>query len=128
MYADTHKHAKEDLDKLWENNPAAAAEIQVLIEELQRDPDAIDKLTTRGDNNVGGATINVKDWKSMRLKGNVWRFRAIDTPATGYRVIYIYHWESRHLCFLAIADKDNFDYDNHSSELNKRIIADVQAF
>lgn len=127
MHADIHDHAREDLDRVWESDPRAAAVIEVLMEQLQLDPDVVDKLTSYGDNRINNVTVNVKPWQGLLSTGNFWRFRAIETAATGYRVIYVYHWQTRQLVFLAVVDKDDgFNYDDHSSDIIKRIISDAR--
>lgn len=127
IHVDVHHHAKEDLDLIWESNPEAAATVLVVLEQLEADPKAIDKLTTYGDNNAGATLINVKPWQSMRKKADLWRFRALDTPATSYRVIYGYQWQTRQLCVLAVVHKEEFDYDELNSPLALRIITDWRA-
>lgn len=121
---DIHVHADQDLDRLWENDPEAAAAVHAALEQLEADPKFIDKLTTYGNNNLGQSSISVKRWESARGKGNLWRFRVLDTPATEYRVVYGYHWQTRQLCVLAIAHKEEFDYDNHNSGIAQRVLAD----
>lgn len=127
MHVDVHVHAQDDLDLIWEKEPEAAATIHVVLEQLEADPRAIDKLTTHGDNVVGDTTVNVKHWQAIRRKADLWRFRALDTPATSYRVIYGYQWQTQQLCVLAIVHKEEFDYDDLDSDLARRIIADWRA-
>lgn len=127
IHVDVHDHAEEDLDLIWESDPEAAATILSTLEQLEADPKVIDKLTTHGDNVVGTSLINVKQWQSMRKKADLWRFRALDTPATSYRVIYGYQWQTHQLCVLAIVHKENFDYDDLNSPLAFRILADWRA-
>jgi mRNA-degrading endonuclease RelE of RelBE toxin-antitoxin system len=127
VHLDIHTHADEDLDRLWETDPNAAAAVQVVLEQLEADPKAIDKLTTYGDNVIGRNRVNVKPWETAKKKGNLWRFRVFDTPATSYRVVYGYHWQTRQICVLAIIHKDKFDYDDLSNSLAQRILADWRA-
>lgn len=120
-----HDHAKADILRISVTNKLAAAQILVILEQLKIDPyTTIDKLTTHGNNNIGGFLLNVKAWEATKGIANLWRFRALDTPATGHRIIYGYHWQTQQLCVLAIVDKDNYDYDDLTSEINQRIIAD----
>ena len=56
MHLDVHDHAVADLDQLWQADPAAAAAVEVVIEQLEADPNFLDKLTTRGPNSVGKAS------------------------------------------------------------------------
>jgi len=127
IHVDVHIHAKEDLDLIWESDPEAAATTLAVLEQLEADPKAIDKLTTYGDNDVGAMLINVKPWQKMRKKTDLWRFRILDTPATSYRVIYGYQWQTRQLYVLAIVHKEKFNYDDLNGALALRILADWRA-
>jgi mRNA-degrading endonuclease RelE of RelBE toxin-antitoxin system len=127
MHIDIHDSAQLDLDALWEKNPEAAAIVAVTLETLEADPQAIDKLTTRGDVDIGAARSNIKSWSTAGRSRNLWRLRILDTPATIYRIVYGYHWQTRQLCALAVVNKDEFDYDNHDSEIVKRIFRDWAA-
>jgi mRNA-degrading endonuclease RelE of RelBE toxin-antitoxin system len=124
MHIDIHKHALLDIQLLKSVNKQAAAAVLVTLELLEDDPKAIDKLTTRGDNFIDIYRLNVKRWESAKRVGNLWRFRILDTPATSYRIVYGYHWQTRQLCVLAVVHKEEFDYDNLDSEISKRILAD----
>jgi len=127
MHIDIHDNAQLDLDALWEKDPEAAATVAVVLETLEADPKAIDKLTTQGDVDIGAARSNIKPWGSATRSRNLWRFRILDTPATSYRVVYGYHWQTRQLCVLAVVHKEEFDYDDHDSEIIKRIFSDWSA-
>lgn len=127
MHIDVHHHAQGDLDLIWESEPEAAATVLAVLEQLEADPKMIDKLTTHGDNSLGATLINVKQWQGMRRKADLWRFRALDTPATSYRVIYGYQWQTQQLCVLAIVHKEKFNYDDLNSHLALRILADWRA-
>lgn len=131
MHIDITTGARDDLDSVWEDNPEAAATITAMLEQLQADPKLLDKLTTKGENTVGGYRINVKPWEKAKPQGNLWRFRILDTPATSHRIIYGYHWQTRQLCIFAIVSKDmpleEFDYDNLNSDIAKRVLADWNA-
>lgn len=118
-----HFNAAADLRQLWEDDRNAAAAVAVVLEQLGADPNAIDILTTFGNNNAGTHRINVRTWESARGLGNLWRFRVLDTPATNYRVVYGYHWQTRQLCVLAVVLKTEFDYELNS-DIAKRILAD----
>ncbi|MBI3344135.1 MAG: hypothetical protein HY028_04650 [Gammaproteobacteria bacterium] len=124
MHLDIHQNAAQDLRDLRVVNPGAAAAVTVALEQIQVDPKAIDKLTTFGNNTVGAARLNIKRWESVRGQGNLWRFRVLDTPATVYRIVYGYHWQTRQICVLAVAHKEKFDYDDLNSDLARRILAD----
>lgn len=124
MHVDVTLNATADLRKLRAKDPAAAAAILVAFQQIQVDPRAIDKLLTHGNSFVGSQTLNIKKWERMQRMGNLWRFRILDTPATNYRVVYGYHWQTRQICILAVVHKGEFDYDDTESDLSQRILAD----
>ena len=124
MHIDVHLHASQDLRKIRLVAPDAAAAVLVALEQFQADPEAIEKMTTYGNNVVGSTHLNVKPWESAKARGNLWRFRVLDTPATVYRVVYGYHWQTRQICVLAVVHKEEFDYDDLNSEIARRILAD----
>ncbi|NTV93961.1 MAG: hypothetical protein HGA75_00905 [Thiobacillus sp.] len=127
MHIDIHDHAKQDLRAIKAIDPSAVAAVLVALEQIQADPRAIDLMTTYGNNVVGTVRLSLKPWESAKGIGNLWRFRMLDSPATVYRVVYGYHWQTRQICVLAVVHKDTFDYDNLSSDLAKRIFADWRA-
>ena len=123
MHIDVHVHAKEDLDRLWRGNRGAAAKVVAVLQEMQADPNLVEKLTRHGDSVVGAAHLNVKRWQKAKPVGSLWRFRILDSPATSHRVVYGYHYQTRQLCVLAVVHKDEFDYELNS-DLSRRILAD----
>lgn len=124
MFIDVHLNAKADIERLVARDRKAAAAVLVALEQVAADPGVIDKLTTSGNNAVGDNRLNVKRWERMRSVDNLWRFRILDTPATAYRVVYGYHWQTRQLCVLAVIHKEEFDYDDLESDFAQRILAD----
>jgi mRNA-degrading endonuclease RelE of RelBE toxin-antitoxin system len=122
---DICENADADLDRLWDSDPKAAAAVVVALDEVQADPELIEKLTTRGDVEFETQRLGIKQWReAQRANNNLWRFRIFDTPATSYRVVYGFHWQLRHVCILAIGHKDQLDYDNLDKDLSERILAD----
>lgn len=121
---DVNNHAADDLRSLKKSAPEAAATILIVLEQIQADPKAIDKLTDYGDNKFGDHLLNVKVWETARGAGNLWRFRILDSPATEYRVVYGYQWQTQQLCVLAVVHKLEFDYDNLNTEISRRILND----
>lgn len=126
MHIDIHENAVQDLRRVKAENPRAAAAILVTLEQIEADPDAIDKLTTHGDNHIGVERLGVKQWQEAKRVGNLWRFRVFDTPATVYRVVYGYHWQTHQICVFAVVHKEEFNYELNS-DLAKRILADWRA-
>lgn len=122
---DIHEDAESDLDRLWRVDPRAAAAVVATLQQLSADPRLIDKLTTHGNNPVGAQEINVKRWQRARgfRHGDLWRFRALNTPATSYRVVYGFHIQTRQVCVLGVAHKDQFDYDDLANPFAQRVIA-----
>lgn len=123
VHIDIHNSAAADLARLWGLDAAAAAEITVVLEELQSDPTIADQLNRYGDAQIGQHLLNVRRWQAAKPHAPFWRFRVLNTPATRYRVIYSHHLRNRQLCVLAIAHKDDFDYEL-DSDLGKRILSD----
>lgn len=122
-----HDHAKGDVVGIAMTNIDAAATILVFFEQLKIDPKkTIDVLTTRGENELGDNRINVKAWQKVIKIANLWRLRVLDTPATMHRIFYGYHYQTQQLCVLAVVDKESYDYDDLTTEINRRIIADWQ--
>src|SRR5579862_6219091 len=122
---DICESAIADLDALWDTDPKAAAAVVVALDEVYADPKLIEKLTTHGDAEFKSQLLGVKRWlEAQHSNQNLWRFRIFDTPASSYRVVYGFHWQLRHVCVLAIAHKDELDYDNLDANLSKRILAD----
>lgn len=126
MHIDLHEHAAEDLRRLKAADPRGVAAVVVALEQIEADPRAIDKLTTHGDNDFGPLKIGVRQWQAAKGKANIWRFRVFDSPATVYRVIYGYHWQTRQVCVLAVVRKEEFDYEL-TSDIAKRILVDWQS-
>lgn len=132
MHVDLRKNAEDDLRKLRATNMPAAAAVMVALEQIEADPKAIDKLTTHGDDPTVGkddpVRLGIKRWETAkRLSVLLWRFRIFDTPATVYRVVYGYHWQTKQICILAVVQKEAFDYDNLESDIAKRILDDWRA-
>lgn len=131
MHIDVHAHAEEDLAELADSDPDAVADILAVLEQLEADPQVIDKLTTHGNNDLPDDRINVKQWieasKKVNRNGSLWRFRALDCPATNYRVVYGYHWPNKQICVLAVVHKTEIDYDCIESGIGKRVLSDWAA-
>lgn len=132
MHVDLQKNAEDDIRKLWAINKPAAAAVMVALEQIEADPKAIDKLTTHGDDPEVGKNspvrLGIKRWETAKRHSVLlWRFRIFDTPATVYRVVYGYHWQTKQICILAVVHKEEFDYDNLDSDIAKRILGDWHA-
>lgn len=122
MHVDIHKSAKEDLERLWQSDAAAAATVAVVLQELQGNPRAAARLIAHGETDVGSHLVNMRRWQVAKPHP-LWRLRILDSPATSYRVVYGYHAQTRQICVLAVVHKDQFDYETNS-DLGQRILAD----
>ena len=123
MHIDIHDNAKDDLRALRTSAPPVAAAILAALQQMEADPRLIDKLTTYGANEFGSVRIGVKQWEKAKGIGNLWRFRVFDTPATVYRVIYGYHYQTKQICVLAVVHKEGFNYEL-DSDIARRILND----
>lgn len=127
MHIDVNIHAQADLKAISALDKDGAFAVMAALEQIEADPKVIDKLLTRGDNQFGNTLVNVKAWQAAKKKGNLWRFRILDTPATVYRIVYGYHYQTRQLCILAVVHKETFNYDDLTSDIAQRILADWNA-
>jgi mRNA-degrading endonuclease RelE of RelBE toxin-antitoxin system len=130
MHIDVHKHAEEDLAEISKTDPDAVADVLAVLEQLEADRRVFDKLTTYGNSDLVDDRINVKKWIEASKKvrnGSLWRFRALDCPATNYRVIYGYHWPNKQICVLAVVHKTEIDYDSFKSGIGQRVLSDWAA-
>lgn len=123
MPIDVLPGAEEDIEQLASADPAALAAVLAFIEEAESDTALEATLTTVGNVNCGSFRVNIKRWVLAQSSGNLLRLRILDTPATGYRVIYGFDWRKRRIGILAIVDKSEFDYEI-SSKLAFRILRD----
>jgi hypothetical protein len=119
--------AVRDLTELRRSDPSAAAEVIVVLQELNGCPDPTGLLTSHGNVTLGKHRLNIKGWVSARKNGaNLSRLRILDSSATSYRVIYGYDWIARRIGVLAVRHKHEISY-NLSDELERRIVADWYA-
>ena len=124
MHIDVHDSAVADLERISKTHPDVVAAVLATLELLEADPRVLDKLTNRGNNQVGSARFNVVPWIEARAKkGDLWRMRILDSPATVYRLVYGYYWPNKQLCVLGVFSKDEFDYDPQS-DFGKRLLSD----
>jgi hypothetical protein len=111
-----HDDAKADLRGLRQCEPEAAARILALFEQLEADPDLLDRLTQHNYGAHGTEAFHVSKWQAQWRKGrDLWRLKVWDLEDKGlrYRVIYAFEPSTHHHVVLAIAPRD-FNYDeNH---------------
>lgn len=119
-----HDNAVADLERLWSSDEKSAARIEAFIEVARDDPRIAQTLTTHGDTMFGSVSVNCKRWVSVGRSENLWRLRILDTPAQNYRIVYGYYYPHKELWILAIVNRKDMDYDDASSPVFSRIIAD----
>lgn len=111
-----HQDAVADLEALWESEPQAAARIAVLLEELEGNPDLLDRLSQQGYGTHHTADFSVSKWFEYWNQGkDLWRLKVWDLEDKGlkYRIIYAFTPRKLHYHVLAIAPRE-FNYEtNH---------------
>ena len=108
-----HDDAKADLRALRKTEPQAAARIVALLEQLEGDPDLLDRLTQHDYGAHGLADFHVSKWQAQWQKGrDLWRLKVWDLEEKGLRHRIVYAFDSRKLHYhvLAIAPRE-FNYD-----------------
>ncbi|MBV2234497.1 MAG: hypothetical protein KUL75_03020 [Sterolibacterium sp.] len=119
-----HNDAEDDLERLWDSEPAAAAQVAVLLEELEGNPDLLDRLTQQDFGAYGLEDFHVSKWKEQQRKGrNLWRLKIWDLEDKGirYRIVYAFMPRQQDYSVLGIVPRE-FDYDA-SHEITRRIVA-----
>lgn len=123
-----HADAEADLDRIYEENEDAGADIEVFLEEAKNNQETLDNLTRKGYVQYGEWPFDVKEWeKAKRSKYILWRIRLLwlEGPAAKYRIVYAFHPIEHRYYVLGIVDR-NFNYDlNH--ERSKQILAAYNA-
>jgi mRNA-degrading endonuclease RelE of RelBE toxin-antitoxin system len=118
-----HDDAKTDLRNLREREPQAARRLLALLQQLQGDPDLLDRLTQHDYGAKRSADFHVSKWHAQWRRGrDLWRLKVWDLENKGlrYRVVYAFDPRTRRYYVLAIAPRE-FDYDeNHP--LSRRIL------
>lgn len=119
-----HPDAQRDLEKLWDEAPVAAARITVLLEELEGNPDLLDRLTQHDFGAYGSDRFHVSKWFAQWNTGkNLWRLKVWDLEDQGlrYRVVYAFMPRPQDYSVLGIVPRE-FNYEP-SHELTRRILA-----
>ena len=108
-----HDDAKADLLALRDSEPQAAGRILALLEQLEGDPDLLDRLTQHDYGAYGSADFHVSKWQEQWRKGrDLWRLKVWGLEEKGlyYRIVYAFEPRKQHYHILAIAPRE-FDYD-----------------
>ena len=119
-----HDDAQADLDRIYEEDEDAAADIEVFLEEAKNNQETLDNLTRKGYVQYGDQPFDVKEWeRAKRLKYNLWRLRLLwlGGAAAKYRIIYAFHPIEHRYYVLGIVER-NFNYDPQH-ERSKQILA-----
>jgi mRNA-degrading endonuclease RelE of RelBE toxin-antitoxin system len=122
-----HDDAKRDLRDLLTREPQVAGRILALLEQLEADPDLLDRLTQHDYGARGASDFHVSKWQAQWRKGrDLWRLKVWDLENQGlrYRIIYAFDPSRHHYHILAVAPRE-FDYDeNHP--IGRRILLAYQ--
>ena len=108
-----HEDAEDDLDRIYDEDENAAADIETFFEEAKLNQETLDNLTRRGYVQYGESPFDVKEWeKAKRVKYILWRIRLLwlQGDAAKYRIIYAFHPIQYRYYVLGIVER-NFDYD-----------------
>lgn len=99
-----------------------------LLEQLEGDPDLLDRLTQHDYGAHNSADFHVSKWQEQWRQGrDLWRLKVWDLEDQGlrYRIVYAFVPGMQHYHVLAIAPRD-FDYDkNHP--ISQRILRAYEA-
>lgn len=116
-----HHDAKQDLLTLLRelSTKEVAARIAVLLEQLARDDDLLDRLTQHGFGRQGIDPFNISQWFEQQRQGNnLWRLK--DWKFLQYRIIYAFIPTKHHYHILGIVPRE-FNYEA-SHALTQRIL------
>lgn len=108
-----HNDAKADLLALRAKEPQAAGRILAILEQLEGDPDLLDRLTQHDYGAYGSADFHVSKWLEQWRKGrDLWRLKVWDLEEKGlrHRIVYAFEPGKQHYHVLAIAPRE-FNYD-----------------
>jgi len=123
-----HEDAEADLDRIYEADEDAAADIDVFLEEAKNNQETLDNLTRNGFVQYGEWPYEVKEWvEAKKSKYNLWRVRLLwlEGPAAAYRIVYAFHPIQFRYYVLGIVER-TFNYDS-KHERTQQIIAAYDA-
>jgi hypothetical protein len=123
-----HIDAETDLDRIFEEDAEAGADIEVFLEEARNNQETLDNLTRKGYVQYGEWPYSVDEWgEAKRSKYNLWRVRLLwlEGAAAKYRIIYAFHPVEYRYYILGIVNRDfNYALNNDRS---KQILAAYDA-
>ena len=108
-----HDDAKADLDRIYEEDEDAGADIEVFLEEAKNNQETLDNLTRKGYVQYGEWPFSVDEWREAKCsRYNLWRVRLLwlAGAAAKYRIIYAFHTVEYRYYILGIVNRD-FEYD-----------------
>lgn len=117
--------AGNDLDNLYLSDEDAAADIEVLLQELESGPEWLWKLSRpEGYRNYTTPCVDSTKFLELWNKGyNLFRLKVYNAPhVRNYRILYACDFHTDTIHILAVVNRD-FDYDPHHP-IVKRVIAD----
>ncbi len=123
-----HGDVKADLELLWGREPQAAGRILAFLEQLEGDPDLLDRLAQHDYGAHRSADFHVSKWQAHWRKGrDLWRLKIWDLEDKGlrYRIVYAFEPRRQHYHVLAVAPR-KFNYDA-SHPINRCILRAYQA-
>jgi mRNA-degrading endonuclease RelE of RelBE toxin-antitoxin system len=105
-----HRDAEDDLDRLFTDDPDAAADVAVLIEEIAGDQYRLDSLSIDGHVDDRMDVAMFRSMQKRRL--NLWRLKAGELSADwlSYRIIYAFDAPKKAYHILAIIHRGT-DYE-----------------
>jgi hypothetical protein len=116
--------ARDDRERLWNEDEDAAATIDALLQEANQDPQILTLFTAHDYGKDHSARFHVSRWYAQQNKGrNLWRLKVWDLECAGlqYRVVYALDPLDQDYYVLGIVDR-SFDYDE-DHPITKRILA-----
>jgi len=123
-----HEDAEGDLDRIYEVDEDAAADIEVFLEEAKNNQETLENLTRNGYVHYVDWQYDVKELvEAKRAKYNLWRVRLLwlEGAASDYRIVYAFHPVQFRYYVLGIIERD-LDYDKNHERI-KQIFAAYDA-
>jgi hypothetical protein len=117
--------AIEELERLWEEDPECASDLEAIFDELEADQSMLDALLEHGHVHRDEPAYNVSKWQAVWRRGcDLWRLKPLDDAgrARPVRVLYAYLPDRRCFVVLGIVPRDSNTYDP-DDERNQRLLA-----
>lgn len=119
-----HDDAKADLLALRDSEPRVAGRILALFEQLEGDPDLLDRLTQHDYGAHHSADFHVSKWQEQWRKGrDLWRLKVwdLEDKRLRYRIVYAFIPGRLQYHILAITPRRDFNYEE-CDPLSQRIL------